>query len=737
MPLNLYLSLSLIFLGTSALAQMEVRGTLYEKGTKKLLSDTSVFILPHKLKATTNSEGQFVFTSVPQGKFNFVINKSGYLRLDTPSSPGRLNYDLYLEKEFYDVFETVVVGKKVKKDVTKKTLSQREFLKAPGAQEDPVRALQNLPGVANQPFSAQIVIQGSEPDDTRYTINGHEIPLIFHFGGLTSVVTPTAVEEVEFLSAGYGPEYGRALGGIINLKTQKPKADRWYGEGFLDITKLGALTQGPVSENSSLLVSARLSYFGQVFEKIAEEMDDFSVTTAPEFQDLYLNYNYKLSKKEEISFLAITSKDELALILKEGDDPNIEGNLSTVTTFYRFIPRYTKQINNNTKLDISLAYGGDNLNFNIGNRFFDLRSQVITQRTDYEFQTHKDLNHNLGLDLQWRKIDLDIQLPRRTDAGGVGSTSSDNTFAVLSRESSELALYLRNTYKVNERIRITPNLRWEYFSSTQDNYLMPRLNSTYSLTDSLAFNFAAGIYYQGPQNGENSEEFGNPTVGEEKSTHYFASVSKDFRQRSNQGLNLELGFFYKELDDLIVATSERLNDGTNLVNDNDGTGSVQGIQLQASYKHNAVTFLTSYTYLKSRRHDPENGTYPSEFDQTHNLNLIGVYEQSRWIFSTRLRFVTGGPYTPIVGGILDSDNDVYAPVRGAFFSKRFDDFFQLDLRVDRKFIFKTWILSAYLDIQNLTNAKNGQGISYSYDYSQSQNAGGFPILPVFGLRGEF
>jgi hypothetical protein len=737
MRLNIFLSLNLWLLSSIALAQMEIKGRLLEKGTKKPLSETNVFILPHKLKVETNSEGQFTFSNVPEGEFTFVINKSGYLRMDFPSEKGINNYELYLEKEFYDVFETVVVGKEIKNDVSKKTLTQKEFLKAPGAQEDPVRAVQNLPGVANQAFSAQIVIQGSEPDDTRYSINGHEIPLIFHFAGLTSVVTPTAVDEVEFLAAGYGPEYGRALGGIINLKTQKPKTERWFGEGFIDITKLGALTQGPINEKSSLLLSARISYFGQIFERVAEDMDDFSVTTAPEFQDMYLNYNYKLSEKEEFSFLAINSRDELSLILKEGDDPNIEGNLSNVTTFFRLIPRYTKKLSETSLLDVSVAYGGDNLNFNIGDRFFDLKSEVITHRTDLSFQSSPKLSHNLGLDLQWRKFNLDIQVPRGNEGGGVNSTRSQNTFAVINGDSSELALYLRNTYKANQKLTLVPNLRWEYFSSTEQAYFMPRLNTSYTLSDSLMLNLAAGLYYQGPQNGENSDEFGNPKVKAEKSTHFFTSLAKDFRKGSRDGLKMELGVFYKVLDDLIVSTSEQLGDGTAKVNDNDGEGTVEGIQLQASYKFKELQVVTSYTYLKSRRRDPDNGTYPSEFDQTHNLNLIAAYDLARWSFSSRLRFVTGGPYTPIVGGIFDSDNDVYAPIRGAFYSDRFDDFFQLDFRVDRKFIYRTWILSGYLDIQNLTNSKNGQGLSYNYDFSESQNTTGFPFLPILGLRGEF
>ncbi len=736
MRLNIYLSLSLFLIGT-CYAQTAIKGILLEKGTKAVLADTNVYIMPYKLKATTDTQGKFFFPDVPKGDFEFLVNKSGYLRLTVESSTSDLNSDLYLEKEFYDVFETVVTGKEIKKDIAKKSLSQKDFLKAPGAQEDPVRAVQNLPGVANQTFSSQIVIQGSEPDDTRYTINGHEIPLIFHFGGLTSVVTPTAVKDVEFLAAGFGPEYGRALGGIINLNTRQARTDRWRGEGFVDITKLGALTEGPLSEKSSLVASARISYFGKIFEKVAEEMDDFAVTAAPEFQDYYVNYDYDISKDERFSLIALSSKDTLELIIKEGDNPNIEGDISNETTFSRVIPRYIRRINDKTKLDVSLAVGKDNLNFSLGDRFFDLDATTVTQRGEVEYKYSDKLTNYFGTDIQWRKFELDLLLPSRSSGGGVNTAGSTSTFARIEDENTESAIYLRNIYKFNEKLTLSPNLRAEYFSTTEDSYLMPRLNATYALSPSLSLNFATGLYYQAPQNGENSEDFGNPDVKAEKATHYLFSVVKDFRGGSNKGLTIDVGAFYKELDDLIVSTSEKRSDGTSIRNDNGGEGSVQGVQFQGSYKIAEYTLLTSYTYLNSRRKDPESGEYPSQFDQTHNLNLIGIYERSRWSFSTRVRFVSGGPYTPIEGSIYDSDVDVYLPTRGSFYSQRFDDFFQLDFRVDRKFIYQTWILSAYLDIQNLTNANNGQGISYSYDYSQSEKAAGTPILPIIGLRGEF
>jgi hypothetical protein len=58
------------------------------------------------------------------------------------------------------------------------------------------------------------------------------------------------------------------------------------------------------------------------------------------------------------------------------------------------------------------------------------------------------------------------------------------------------------------------------------------------------------------------------------------------------------------------------------------------------------------------------------------------------------------------------------------------------VRVEKKWIFDAWRLAWYFDVQNVYNAKNPEGITHSYDYSQSAPIRGLPIIPIMGLRGE-
>ena len=180
----LFLSAATLGMSQTAWAEGSFEGRLRERGTKAPLAGANVFILPHKLKAVTEADGTFRFPSIPDGDYTVVVNLPGYLKLEVPrKTEGAKNQeDLFVQKSSYELYETTVFGKGEKRDDSTRTLKRQEFLKAPGAGGDPLKAVQNLPGVNRPaPFSAQVIIQGSAPDDTRYQIEGHEVPLIFHY----------------------------------------------------------------------------------------------------------------------------------------------------------------------------------------------------------------------------------------------------------------------------------------------------------------------------------------------------------------------------------------------------------------------------------------------------------------------------------------------------------------------------------------------------------------------------
>jgi hypothetical protein len=728
----------------------KIEGVLLEKGTKKPLADVNIFALPAKLKGTSDSKGKFTITDVPEGDVELVINQVGYQRL---SRKGEFRADdkkplrLFLEKMDYQGFEITVRDRAKKRDDTTRSMGADQFLTVPGANGDPVKAVQNLPGVARVAgFSSQIIIQGSAPQDTTYMMDDHEVPLVFHFGGLTSVITPEAIDQVDYLSAGYGPEYGRALGGLIGLRTRNPATDRQHGFVFADTMKSGILLEGPIDDKSAYLVTGRYSYIGFVLKQVIKDNPRFALTVAPSFGDLSFIYTRKLSDKDDFKLSSIGSHDELQFLLKEpaGVDPTIRGNFSNETNFYRLIPQWTHKFDDGATGRQSLGMGQDMLTVDVGDNYFKLKNTMVTSRTEYEMKPNSSWTTQLGLDAQFTKADVALRLPNTNGTGGVSDPFSSGELVEVDDTQTDYRLgpYWRNTFKgEGAKFSYMPSLRVDYFDVTKEVKPQPRLAIRYDENNWLNYRAAAGLYYQPPQPQETAPQYGNPDVKSPYAYHFTVGGEKDFREGNPRGFVVQTNLFYRLFENLVVSSSRVIDRGGVQAFEkyaNDGKGRSYGAEFLIKYEAKPWSGWLSYTVSSAYREEPTTGEHIFAYDQTHNVNLVGSYDfENNWKVSGRARYVTGNPYTPVASGIFDADHDTYIPVRGPIYSERIDPFIQLDVRVDKKWIYDSWILWGYLDVQNITNAQNPEAIRYSYDYSQKTQVTGLPTIPTIGVRGEF
>jgi hypothetical protein len=173
---------------------------------------------------------------------------------------------------------------------------------------------------------------------------------------------------------------------------------------------------------------------------------------------------------------------------------------------------------------------------------------------------------------------------------------------------------------------------------------------------------------------------------------------------------------------------------------NRGSGRAYGGELLAKWKPGGpFSGFVAYTLSRSeRRRTPDESLSTFTYDQTHILNVLGSYALGRgWSIGARFRYVTGNPYTPYQGGVVDFDAGAYAPLQSPRLnSARVPPFHALDLRVDKTWDLGAVRLSAYLDVRNAYNRQNAEAVTYNYNYSQSSTIAGLPILPIVGVRGE-
>lgn len=114
--------------------------------------------------------------------------------------------------------------------------------------------------------------------------------------------------------------------------------------------------------------------------------------------------------------------------------------------------------------------------------------------------------------------------------------------------------------------------------------------------------------------------------------------------------------------------------------------------------------------------------------------MAASYAFDGWRFGARFQVATGRPTETITSTEFQNESaDIDAFYR--FSGERLQTFTRLDVRIDRDFEIGPVTGSVYLDIQNVYNAPNREGILSSYDYSQTAPLPGLPILPTIGVRG--
>jgi outer membrane receptor protein involved in Fe transport len=226
------------------------------------------------------------------------------------------------------------------------------------------------------------------------------------------------------------------------------------------------------------------------------------------------------------------------------------------------------------------------------------------------------------------------------------------------------------------------------------------------------------------------EDLGNPDIEPFRTLQTSAGVE----QRFGEFVKVDLEGFYKRWENRIVGTEG----GAPPRFVNDGRGRAYGLEALLDVRPSRRTqgFL-AYTLSRSQRQDGDDPWRPFDYDQTHNLSLAANYDLGAgWLVGARFRYVTGNPTSEIESAVYDASTDTYHPLVREVNGARQTAFHQLDVRVEKKFDIGVVDLTTFLEVLNVYNAKNQEGESYSFDYSESEGVTGMPIFPNLGIRGE-
>ncbi len=725
-----------------------VHGVIRDRDTGLPLPGVSVYLTETGAVAITDETGRFELTGVAAGRASIVAidpsYKKGSARVVVPASGPAPALDVALVPLNLRADEILVEVERQRQAAGETLLRREEITRVPGARGDMLQAVQSLPGIAKvDQIGPQdgLVIRGSSPADSRIFVDGFEIPILYHFGGIQSVIPSEMIDSLTYTPGGFGVEYGKASAGIIDVRTRSGSKD-YSGFGEVSFINTAGLAQGPIGKKGNFTAGVRRSYIDALIPLVVSE-DDLSFTTLPVYYDYQARAEYRPSSHLTLSSFFFGTDDQLELATTEPDPEDPEGEATG--RFYNHT-RFTYLIGSAAyqrgpvRNRLSLMAGTQLESFEIGSdRYLRLEQQKLGARDEGRVQVTDEIALIAGGETQYHMADNKARRPRPPKEGDPSDPNFiDDPLITAAQEYTfvDAAGWGAVELAPLSWIKATGGVRTDWFGRNDALVVQPRGQVRTQVAPTTALLGAVGLYTRPPDS--NDETIQTTDIEPERSIQYSLGVE----QKLGRGLELTTTGFYMDRSDLIVfaqgnRTTQMDDDGAGTYS-NEGEGRTYGAEALLRLRTDDFFGWIAYTLSRSERRDhPMDAERLFDYDQTHNLVLVASYKLGKWQLGGRFQYATGSPYTPVTGSTFMSDANEYQPTYGAINSERNPANHQLDLRVDRFFQFDSWKLAAYLDVANVYMNAPVVDRDYSYDYSEREETTGIPILPSIGVRGEF
>ena len=636
--------------------------------------------------------------------------------------------------------------------------------------------------MARAPFiSGELLVRGSNPGQTSTMMDGVRIPILFHLLGGPSVVNAEFIDQLDFYPGGYGSQYGRAVGGIVEVGTRKGAADTLHGSVKVDVMDAGFFLEAPIKDGISVAAAARRSYIDTLLPAFLPKSEGSTLSVVPRYWDYQLRVDFGAKRGADSEaeaqaqaggarssgyVMAFGSDDQLRLV-SSGPETERDIQLDTHTHFHRVKGDWTYRKGALTSVFTPFV-GRDGISFDFGAASQKGTAYTVGAREVLGVELSSALTVRTGLDLVYEHESYDVRFPAPEGIEYVPFPGAESVGETLEEQVSlgafDGALFLEADVKLG-KFTFTPGVRGnlQLVGDTQNLALDPRLWVRFAATERTSLKGSLGLYSQPPETFRFiTLPYGNPDLYYQRA--FQSSLGVEHRLTDVFDVDVT-GFFNRRFDNVVAPGQLRDTAGGGVIQvpySNDGIGRAWGLEVMV--KKNRASAMDKWSgwlsYTFSRAEDgragprPEGGggfgggfgddtdaTYGlSPWDQTHILTLVGSYVLgSGWELGSRFRYTTGRPTTPLQHSydLYHADRNRFDPTYGPYFSSRAGGFHQLDVRVDKSWQFQSWTLTAYLDVQNLYNAENAEFVFNDYRHRQEYEVPGIPILPVVGVKGSF
>ena len=705
----------------------------------------SISLIGTSYGAASDAQGRFTIRNIEPGTYQARVSYIGYRTYALTDiivvQARNTTVQVELQPTELQVGEVSVNGgyfqKPLENAVSIRSLTSQEIRRSPGSAEDIFRVMQSLPGVATAGGkSAQLIVRGGSPDENLTLLDHIEIYNPIHFArtgesmGIISIINPSLLRSVDFLTGGFPAMYGDKMSSVFEMSLVDGNKELTNVDLNVNLAGFGALVDGPTIGGGSMVFSARRGFFDLLTSLMNKP-------AAPQYYDFVGKVTYDLDARNRISLVGFYYLDK---IIRTGATKETSA-MSKYTNVNR--DDYGSAAGINWRLLISdklytlttFSFSGNGWNTLQGTTTSpslsgeDILENNYSLKNETVLQVSPALEIKSGFQVQW--IDSRHTAWQPADTTRRGDIIPASSIAYFPDLTNKIALFLQNTWKPLPNMSLTTGVRYDAFSFTNEATWSPRLSGSYYLTEKLSLNVSYGSFYQTPAAYQIALDPANQLLKSSLATHAIFGIE----YLAQEDLRATVEVYQKKLTSVMVS-----NDTTDILT-NAGSGTAQGIEFSIQKKYTSgFVGSASYSYSFSQRQDGTGlPSYDFEYDRPHIINLIAGWEAgNNWQIGFKWQFASGNPYTPVVGTI--KKGGIFYVIDGAQNSARYPDYHKLDIRIDKKFVFSSFTLTAYLDLWNVYNRTNVLSYTYSTDaagnIAQNERLD-FGLLPIIGLTAQF
>lgn len=691
---------------------------------------------------TTDARGRVRVDVDGAGPWSLVVAAEGRQTTTVEVSDAVRPVRVFLAKGLGN-YEIVVEGLKLTADPSRHVVDGEQALETPGTLDDAIRLVQSLPGMTVQreysPTSGDLAVRGAQPGESRYYLDGIEIPYLYHFNQYASVFPASQVADLELFPSTFSARYGDAVGGIVEARSRLDVPDGVSGSAHMNFVMFGGDVRVPLSRPSPgeegeegdlsrrwwLSAAGRRSYQDLAGEQTAQ------FTVWPTFYDVVARVE-RGNADNGLGFFAVAAGDGYTRAVGELDVLDPLESTTTPSLAYREgyqlagVRRQWDRGNTRGRLVGALVHHQRRGELSSTGRE-RLEAWTVSSRTDVQVRPAQGpWAFDLGYEVNAERTALLVE------SGGRDGVRVAEEAPALARgvDVDDALLRARaglygTAHWTLGRARLMPGLRLSADTTRAEARADPRFALRWQAHDNAMFKIGGGRYTQRAR----TEYLIGQT--DPLPTTESWQVSAGWEQAIAGRLEVGVEGYFKALRNPLRFP---IDGPAEVV----PRGDAMGVEVLTRYRLREVFFLWGWVALQRTRLIDEAGAIsPTNGDQRWSGGVVASWDIGRWNLGARYRFAQGLPFTPIDGAVYDGSRDGWDPIPGPVNSARLPAYQKLDLRVAHRWDLKGWSLQAVLELWYVPPASTQLYPIWNFDFTEQDWVLGPGILPLVGVRAKF